>query len=243
MEPSRTPPVPLVQAIFTALRARTGSDVPGSTWYRRPMARPRFQQLPRERREEILGVAAAEFARSGFHGTSYNQLLERLQLGKSSAYYYFEDKRDLFLTVLQRCYAAYFAVIKQLEPPTSADGYWAHLHRTTVLCYGFMLEDPTAAHLMQCMQREKALLGELVSSELLASMQDSYEEMIRNGQRLGAIRSDMPQSLLVDTVRDVAMTFDRWFITERSHGGDAPTPEHAATMYTDVVRRICAPVS
>lgn len=207
------------------------------------MARPRFQQLPRERREEILGVAAAEFARSGFHGTSYNQLLERLQLGKSSAYYYFEDKRDLFLTVLQRCYAAYFAVIKQLEPPTSADHYWDCTRRATVLGYEFMIEDPTAAHLMQCMQREKALLGELVSSELVASIQDSYEAMIRTGQRLGAVRSDMPQSLLVDTVRDVAMSFDRWFITARGQSGDAPTPEQAATLYMDVVRRICAPTS
>ena len=207
------------------------------------MARPRFQQLPRERREEILGVAAAEFARSGFHGTSYNQLLERLQFGKSSAYYYFEDKRDLFLTALQHCYAAYFAAIQQLERPTNGDGFWDYVHRTAVLGYEFMLEDPTAAHLIQCMQREKALLGELVSSELLASLQNIYDAVIRDGQRLGAIRSDMPQSLLVDTVRTLAMTFDRWFITARSQGGDAPAPEQAATLYTDVVRRICAPAS
>lgn len=205
------------------------------------MARSRFQQLPRERREEILGVAAAEFARSGFHGTSYNQLLERLQLGKSSAYYYFEDKRDLFLTVLQRCYTAYFAVIKQLEFPTSANHFWDYSRRVTVLGYKFMVEDPTSAHLMQCMQREKALLGELVSSELLGSIQNSYAQMIRIGQRLGAIRSDIPQGLLVDTLRDVAMTFDRWFITARSQGRDTPTPEQAATLFTDVAKRICAP--
>ncbi len=207
------------------------------------MARPPFQQLPRERREEILGVAAAEFARSGFHGTSYNQLLERLQLGKSSAYYYFEGKRDLFLTVLQRCYGAYFAGIEQLERPTSASHYWDYVRRATVLGYEFMIEDPTSAHLMQCMQREEALLGELVSSELLASMQDYWDEMINSGQRLGAIRSDLPRNLLVATLRDIGMTFDRWFITARSQGRDAPTPEQAAMLYTDVARRICAPTS
>ena len=151
--------------------------------------------------------------------------------------------RDLFLTALQHCYAAYFAAMQQLERPTSADGFWDYVHRATVLGYGLMLEDPTAAHLMQCMQRERALLGELVSSELLASMQDFYDAGIRDGQRLGAIRSDMPHSLLVDTVRDVAMTFDRWFITARSQGGDAPAPDQAATLFTDVIRRICTPTS
>ena len=68
--------------------------------YQSVMARHRFERLPAERKEAILRTAAAEFAENGFHGTSYNQLLERLEFGKSSAYYYFDDKRDLFLTAL-----------------------------------------------------------------------------------------------------------------------------------------------
>lgn len=205
------------------------------------MARPPFEQLPAARRNEILRVAAEEFARSGFHGTSYNRLLERLKLGKSSAYYYFDDKRDLFLTALRSCYENFFGATKRLERPTNAEGFWAFVLRVTTRGYGLMLEDPTAAHLMQCMQREKALLGELVSTEFLASMEGFYRDVISEGQRLGAIRTDLPQGLLADLVRDVAMSFDRWFVVERSRGAAAATPAEAARHFTDVARRICGP--
>jgi AcrR family transcriptional regulator len=208
-------------------------------WYRAPVARSRFEQLPEERREEILSIAAAEFARSGFQGTSYNQLLERLQLGKSSAYYYFEDKRDLFLTALAHCYRTHFAMMRQLPRPTTAADFWDFIERTTVIGYEMMIEDPTAAHLMQCMQREKGLLGELGSSELHDSLDSFHEESLIEGQRLGAVRTDLPQRLLVSLAVDIGMAFDRWFITERERDPKAATPEDAARLFTDAARRLC----
>jgi AcrR family transcriptional regulator len=205
------------------------------------VARRRFDQLPAERKDAILRVAAAEFARSGFHGTSYNQLLERLELGKSSAYYYFEDKRDLFLAALTRCYAAFFETVGRLERPVDVPSFWAFVERGSVLGYEFMLEDPVAANLMLCVQRERALLGELGSDELLSSMEGFYASMVAEGQRLGAVREDLPQELIVALVRDTTMTFDRWFVTARSHGACAPAPVDAARLFTDVVRRLCRP--
>jgi AcrR family transcriptional regulator len=202
------------------------------------VARRRFDQLPAERRDEILRVAAAEFGRSGFHGTSYNQLLERLGLGKSSAYYYFEDKRDLFLTAVTRCYATFFQTVGQLEHPVDVSSFWVFVERASLLGYEFMLADPTAANLMQCLQRERALLGELGSEELLRSMDDFYSGMIEQGQKLGAIRSDLPFELLTAVLRDTTMTFDRWFVAARADGAIWPNPAEAARIYTDIVRRI-----
>lgn len=205
------------------------------------MARHPFQQLSRERQDEILDLAGYEFARSGFQGTSYNQLLERLHLGKSSAYYYFDDKRDLFLTVIQRCYATYFASIAKLERPQTAPAFWAFVRRASVQGFEFMIGDPTAASLMQCMHRERELLGELISVELLATMNDFYEQLVVEGQRLGAVRADIPQRLLVETVRNLAVTIDQWFIRERQGGPSdtrPPTADDAAGLFTDLVQRM-----
>ncbi len=185
-------------------------------------------------------MAAEEFARSGFHGTSYNQLLRRLQLGKSSAYYYFADKRDLFLTALQHCYLSYFDAMKQLARPASAAVFWQYILEATRIGYTIMLEDPTSGHMLQCMQRERALLGELVSTELLASIDGFYRDVIGRGQRLGAVRVDLPQELLVSVVRDMAMSFDRWFIVGRD-GPSAIDPDEAARLFTAMARRLCEP--
>jgi AcrR family transcriptional regulator len=210
-----------------AVTLQRGRDSDGALVARHP-----FQPLAPERQDEILQLAGLEFARSGFQGTSYNQLLERLHLGKSSAYYYFDDKRDLFLTVIERCYAAYFATIAKLERPESAQAFWPFVHRASVRGFEFMLEDRTAAGLMQCMHRERGLLGELISGELRATMNDFYEQLVVEGQRLGAVRTDLPQRLLVETVRNLSVTFDQWFINERL------AAEEAASLFTDLVRRM-----
>src|SRR5215471_17449024 len=63
----------------------------------------RFANMPAEKRERLLTVAAQEFAARGFEAASLNHILEEAQIGKSSAYYYFEDKADLFDTVVNYC--------------------------------------------------------------------------------------------------------------------------------------------
>ena len=74
----------------------------------------RFTKMPHEKRERLFTVAAQEFAAHGFEAASLNRILEEAHIGKSSAYYYFEDKADLFRTVVEYC-------LDQLQfaPPSS----------------------------------------------------------------------------------------------------------------------------
>lgn len=185
-------------------------------------------------------MAAQEFASHGFQGTSYNQLLERLQIGKSSAYYYFDDKRDLFLTVVERCYAAYFETIQQLAPPTSAAEFWTFVEQRSLAGFRLMLRDPTIAALMQCMDREQALLGELDSERIVHDQRKFYEGLLEQGQRLGAVRVDLPLALLADVARSLAISFDRWFVVAW-YKPDFMGLEAAAKAFCDVVRRACEP--
>src|SRR6266436_7121313 len=63
----------------------------------------RFAKMPSEKRERLLTIAAQEFAAHGFEAASLNRILEEARIGKSSAYYYFEDKADLFSTAVEYC--------------------------------------------------------------------------------------------------------------------------------------------
>jgi AcrR family transcriptional regulator len=204
------------------------------------LARRRFEDLPRDRQDEILRLSAAEFARTGFQGTSYNQLLERLQLGKSSAYYYFEDKRDLFLTVIERCYASYFEALSALPRPKTAAEFWRFVEAASLEGFELMLRDPTIAGLMQCLEREQALLGELASERVLDGQTRFYESLIAEGQRLGAVRTDLPTQLLADAARSLSLTFDRWFVLEHQKADFAGAATFAA-QYSALARRLCEP--
>ncbi len=201
------------------------------------MARSRFQNLPIERQDEILGLAAREFARAGFHGTSYNQLLERLKLGKGSAYYYFDDKRDLFCTVIKRCYDRYFQAVGALAPPRNAKAFWRFFERASKIGFDFLTDDPTTAGMMLCLHRE-AGGRELLTNDLLDAIATSYDRVLREGQRLGAVRSDLPRHLLLEVLRSTDMTFDLWFFAEREKRPRAMSSKRAAEIFTDLCRRV-----
>lgn len=204
------------------------------------MARPRFEQLPPERQRAILDVAAEEFARAGYRDTSYNQLLDRLELGKSSAYNYFEGKRDLFLTVLRRCYAIFVELLARLPPPKHAADFWPYVHRATVLSYEHVLADPIAANIVRCVQRERELIGEITSADVLTIVDGMYEEAVRMGQAFGVVRTDLPRRLIMEMVRNMGAAFDAWFIAEQA-GPNPPSVELVARHFTDAARRLCTP--
>lgn len=201
------------------------------------MSRQRFEQLPEERKREILRVAAEEFARAGFHGTSYNQLLARLGLGKGSAYYYFDDKQDLFLTAVKHCYLTFFASLSDLPLPTSASGFWAYSDQLNLRGLQFMLEDPTSAALIHSFATERSQLDLLASPQLLQGIGDTYSMLIRLGQMLGAVRTDLPFELLLSSVQALASACDQWFVAHGSQMDHGELPA-IARNFTDLVRRM-----
>jgi len=60
----------------------------------------------RERtRTEILDVATAEFAERGFSGARVDEIAAATRTTKRMIYYYFANKKQLYIAVLQRAYA------------------------------------------------------------------------------------------------------------------------------------------
>jgi AcrR family transcriptional regulator len=97
---------------------------------------PRFQKLPLEKRERLMEAAAQEFAAYGYDDASMNRILETVHMSKGAAYYYFEDKLDLFFTVIQYCIERSKLDLK-LDPATlTAETFWptfAELHRQPLM--------------------------------------------------------------------------------------------------------------
>ena len=69
------------------------------------MPRPRFEKLSPEKREQILETSAKEFAANGYEGASLNQILAKAGISKGAAYYYFDNKADLYVTTTHTHYA------------------------------------------------------------------------------------------------------------------------------------------
>jgi len=85
--------------------------------------RVRIRDAERTRRE-LLDVATAAFAESGFAGTRVDDIAERTSTTKRMIYYYFGGKEQLYLAVLEKAYRGIREAEQQQHvgdlPPTEA---------------------------------------------------------------------------------------------------------------------------
>src|SRR5690349_11232011 len=89
------------------------------------MNRRRLDNLDAERQRRLFDNAAQEFATHGYDGASLNRILEKSGMSKSSLYYY-DDKADLFTTLIERSLAILFKEIGGFDPDTlSAETFWS----------------------------------------------------------------------------------------------------------------------
>lgn len=205
------------------------------------MALDRFYNLPLGRREEILTIAAETFAEKGFDETSYNELLLRLSMGKSQAYYYFADKADLFITASIACYEAYYEEVSELPWPGTAKEFWEYVRLLHLVGFRFQKTHPLAAKLTRAAARSqiKLVLAQ-ASIDGAASTADRYREWLSAGQQLGAIRTDLADELLLTLATQNAAMVDAWF-AERAETASAQEMQKWADDFTDMLKRMFAP--
>jgi AcrR family transcriptional regulator len=172
----------------------------------------RFQKLASEKRQLILDVAAQEFAAHGFENASINRILEHAQLSKGAAYYYFEDKVDLFCTVVQYANDRLQLVDEQtdLELLTS-ENFWsifAAQHRLPLLR---SFEQPWLfAALRATGQLSSAALEREPLASLVYAIRSHVMSFIKRGQEIGIVRNDIPDELIFLWLQGLDDACDTW---------------------------------
>lgn len=77
------------------------------------MPKQAFYNLDETRREEILDVAAREFAERGYRAASTNHIVQDLGISKGSLFYYFSGKEDLYVYILDSAREEFMAAIAE----------------------------------------------------------------------------------------------------------------------------------
>ncbi|MBI5479985.1 MAG: TetR/AcrR family transcriptional regulator [Deltaproteobacteria bacterium] len=178
------------------------------------MPRPRFQKLSPSRREQILETAAKEFAHHGFDGASLNHILGAAGLSKGAAYYYFDDKADLFTAVVQHYFFEHLANDAGLKiDALDAASYWptfAELYRQAIL---HMREDPWMSGLARAVWKlpHEARRQDGPLASLYAFGRTWLEGLLARGQQLGVVRTDLPTDLVIAMLMALDEATDHWF--------------------------------
>ena len=208
------------------------------------MPHPRFSKLAEPRQSNILVAAAKEFAAHGYADASINRILEQAGISKSVAYYYFESKEDLFLTVVQHGLAERWVGVEevyQLIASLTADTFWpgvsdkfrrALLHSfDTGWPYGVI----RTLRQLRYKQSDEAPLATFVRRYL-----GLLAKLVERGQTLGLIRTDVPDDQLIGWVQAMHDANDRWVLDHWSEL-DRQALEATSDRWVDGMRRLLSP--
>lgn len=204
------------------------------------MPRPRFDKLAEEKRERILEAAAKEFVAHGFDGASLNRILSEAGISKGAAYYYFDDKADVYATAVLH-YSQELLDANYDPSQATIESYWDEitaLYRHQFTSYAdrpwvFGLAKAGGAFSAEMMSQ-----GPL--AEFLEKAQFLLVQILQRGRELSLVRDDLPEELLLSLMIAVDDAHDQWLIANWTRFSEAEL-EVAAVRATDLLRRLLEP--
>lgn len=182
-------------------------------------------------------MALEEFAARGYYEASLNRVIEAAGISKGSMYYYFDGKEDLYVHVTRGAIAQLFArvgVAPDLEA-ADADSFWSlvadyYLQLMRALAawpqLAALLRGWTAASRNPAVQQAQ---GDLEQASL-----PWIEQALVTGQRVGAVRTDVPASLLIAVVLGMGEAMDLWLMATQPNDDDLPG---LSSALVDMIRR------
>jgi len=202
---------------------------------------PRFERLDSATRTAILEAARAEFAEHGLEGSSYRRIIANSGLSKSSFYYYFHGKEDLYITVVKDAIAQFAEAVGEPREVTTVEEFWAECARLFRRFYELGMKNPVLVGVLRSVVelRPGPLAEELMTRVTLKDV-TWYEAIIRRGQALGAVRTDHPLDLVIEVYLAVMVARVKWSLKQWLNGAPLKIDEDVEDII-DLFRRMATP--
>jgi AcrR family transcriptional regulator len=205
------------------------------------MPRESFHKLPLAKRRRLLKVAADELSKHGFLHASMNRILEQAGLSKGVAYHYFDNREDLLVTVLTDQFNRSVSDLTIDLETLTAESFWDTLAEALSSAAdpnrwdSATIEIARAVWAIPVEYRTRGAVG-----EFWRKMTDFLRHILRHGQQIGAIRTDLPEDLLVDVAMALGEVGDRWWV-EHWDAADRSEMEQLGRQLLDLIRRALEP--
>lgn len=205
-------------------------------------SRPRhLPNLPGDRREAIVAVAAAEFVEHGFEQASMNRIIAATGISKGSMYHFFESKAELFAVAVS-------TAIERIEqevgaPPTdcaSVDEFrdaFRTWYRALLASLVAHRDDDALLEVLRAVVA--APNPPAPALRCAAAIGSWYGMLFEELASLGALRDDIPADILAGATERATLALDRWFIDESRN--DLGRLDEFADVGTDLFMRLVTP--
>ncbi|MBX3092050.1 MAG: TetR/AcrR family transcriptional regulator [Cryobacterium sp.] len=194
------------------------------------MAGPRFLKLPPPQQQAILRAALEEFAAHGFHDASLNRVIETAGISKGSMYYYFDSKADLYSHVALTELGGLMARLGPVPPLDEGDAetFWSVVEDFYLRAMRALIASPQLAALLRgWSSASKSPAFQPAQGAIEQESTPWIELALAAGQKVGAVRSDVPPTLLLSVVFGMGEAMDLWLMSQEPDDESLPATIHS----------------
>jgi AcrR family transcriptional regulator len=205
------------------------------------MPRPRFQRADAEKSEALLDAATFEFASHGYEDASINRILLAAGFSKGSFYYYFDDKADLAIAVLERWAKRYNVIWDEVPLPSTPEEFWGIGEAVLARSTAQLREEPHVT--IDAMMRLGTALArqtdvrERQSNSAVTALMTKNVAIWKRGQEIGAVREDLAVQQLLALAQDMKLSLVRLLLPS-DRAATIDEIEAFSRVHLDLVRRI-----
>ncbi|MFT4626075.1 MAG: AcrR family transcriptional regulator [Myxococcota bacterium] len=202
-----------------------------------------FDSVDPATRVALIEAAAAEFSEHGYEAGSLNRIITEAGVSKTKFYRWFDDKADLWRTVVRHLVGRFLTrMAMPAAPMVDPASFWGEVRRQWRLTLAVYAEWPPAAGLVRELARS-ALVGDGSGAlaEAVATIRASLEVLIRVGQHVGAVRTDLPFDLVLALAAGTSDSVDVWLAEHPEVLADPEASDALADDLTDLMRRMATP--
>jgi AcrR family transcriptional regulator len=186
-------------------------------------------------RDRLFAVATEAFVRDGYERASLNAILAEAGVGKSTFFYYFVDKDDLFATVIEAAVARITAAVGAFELPASPRHFWREA-RAIMERWGYAAAtEPGFLGLLRAMQPLRRAASSRLA-QVMSEVRLTYRALLVRGVELGVVRDDIEVDTLIALTDAVDVALDDEFHQNPDPDDDA-VAAHRARVF-DVIQRM-----
>ena len=201
------------------------------------MPTDKIKRMAGKKMDDIIRAAVTEFAKNSFEEASYNKIIKNAKIGKGTMYYYFQSKEDLFNTILSGTLQGIKSTLDPLPEPSEKEAYWSDLESLIERFFLFAKAQPLVFRLL--IKNIHPSFAKGPTSKVLGSLDGWLLNYLEKGQRLGAIRGDLPCSLLGKVVWSTFDAATGWLMNME----DTKPIENTALLIDLLSRGLCPPSS
>ena len=176
------------------------------------MPKPTFFNLPEEKRRLILDLAIEEFAERDYKSASISNIVARAGIAKGSLYQYFEDKRDLYLYLIQLAAEEKKTFLAQHPPPDPRMSLFDFLRWLMREGTRFELSNPRLAQVAYRALFSDRPFGDEPFSRLREVALEYYDGLVQLGIAQGVIDPQIDRGLAVFLFSAVFNEFGRYLL-------------------------------